>query len=373
MGGPVSASSPELAAKVARTVLKNTLRVRPGENVVIETWSETLPWAKPFVAEARRMGANPMLLYEDEDSFWEAIETGNGRHTGQVGHHEWAALAKTSAYVFFFGPSQWPRGDEIPEKKRAGVAAYNPEWYKRAAKAKLRGARMYLGRTSQLAADRWKLDLDGWREELVRASLVPPAELHRVGSRVAERLRKGKQVTVSQDDGTELTFRLGRYPTFLDDALVDASDVKSGNNMATLPGGVVGAAIDHTSAVGTIVGNHTSYPDSGPVTGVKWEFSDGHLTGQSYASGGEPIQTSYDKAPAKGKDRLSFISVGLNSEISHLPQMEDQELGAVLFRIGGNNFIGGKNASPFGAWTVVTGADVTIDGKPLIREGKIVG
>jgi aminopeptidase len=368
----MSAPSPESAAKLARTVLTKTLHVRKGENVVIETWSETLPWAKPFVTEARRLGANPLMMYEDEPAFWQAIQNGNARQTGRVGGHEWAALAKTSAYVFFFGPSEWPRFTELSAKKRDGVAAYNPEWYKRAAKAKLRGARMYLGRTSQMAADRWKLDLEAWREELLRASLVPPGDLHRLGTRVGERIRKGKQVHVSHPNGTDLTFRLGKFPIQLDDALIDDADEKAGNYMAVIPGGVVGSAIDHTSASGVVVGNHTTYPDTGPVTGSRWEFTDGHLTKQSYESGGEPIEAAYAKAPRKGRDRLAQFTVGLNPEITKLPQMEDQELGALLFGIGGNQFRGGKNSSPFGAWMVLKDADVSIDGKPLIEDGKIL-
>jgi leucyl aminopeptidase (aminopeptidase T) len=368
----MSDSAPDQASKLAKNVLANTLRVRPGENVVIESWSETLPWAKPFVAEARRMGANPMLLYEDEETFWEALRTGNAKGTGRVGSHEWAALAKTSAYAFFFGPSEWPRGDEIPPKKQAGVAAYNPEWYRRSAKAKVRGARIYLGRTSQLAADRWKLDLDTWREELVRASLVPPKEMHRLGTRIGDRLKTGKVVEVRHPNGTELTFRLGKFPFLLDDALVDDADLKAGNNMATIPGGVVGVPIDHTSAEGVALGNHTTYPDSGPVAGAQWKFADGHLTDQSYDSGGKPIEAAFAKAPKGGRDRLSYVSIGLNPEISHLPQMEDQELGAVLFQIGGNSFRGGKNKSPFGAWMALTGADVTVDGKPILEGGRVV-
>ncbi|HLM90561.1 MAG TPA: hypothetical protein VK424_00670 [Thermoplasmata archaeon] len=368
----MSDSSPELATQLARNVLTNTLRVRRGENVIIETWSETLPWAKPFVTEARRIGANPLMLYEDEASFWEALETGSSRQTGRVGDHEWAALGKTSAYVFFFGPSEWPRLDTLPTKQTAGVAAYNPDWYRRAAKAKIRGARLYLGRTSQLAADRWKLNLQDWRDELVRASLVPPAEMHRMGTRIGERMRKGHLVKVSHSNGTDLSFRLGKFPSQLDDGLVDASDLKAGNNMATIPGGVVGVAIDHTSAEGTVSGNHTTYPNSGPVTGTRWKFADGHLVAQSYDSGGQPIEAAYAKAPRAGKDRLSSFSVGLNPEITNLPQMEDQELGAVALQIGGNLFRGGKNASPFGAWMVLKGADLTVDGKPLLQGGRIV-
>jgi leucyl aminopeptidase (aminopeptidase T) len=364
--------SQEAAANLAKTILTQTLRVKKGENVVIESWSETLPWAKPFVTEARKMRANPMMLYEDEGAFWDAVSTGNGRHNGRVGTHEWAALAKTSAYVFFFGPAEWPRRFELSEKKLAGVADYNPEWYQRAAKAKVRGARMYLGRVSQMAADRWDLDLTAWREEMVRASLVSPKTLHQLGTRVGAQMKNGKVATVTHPNGTELRFRFGKYPVQLDDGLVDEADLKAGNNMATIPGGVVGVAIDPNSASGTIVGNHTTFPDSGPVTGTQWTFANGHLTEQSYESGGDPILAAYTKAPKAGRDRMGYFSVGLNNAITKLPQMEDQESGALMFRIGGNSFQGGNIKSPFGAWMVVTGADLSIGGKTVVRGGKIV-
>jgi leucyl aminopeptidase (aminopeptidase T) len=364
--------SPQQAAALAKNVLTKTLHVRKGENVVIETWSESLPWAKPFVAEARRLGANPVLLYEDEASFWEALKAGHGGHTGRVGSHEWAALANTSAYVFFFGPSEWPRADDLPAKNRAGVAAYNGEWYRRAAKAKIRGARMYLGRTSQLSADRWKLDLEAWRDELVRASLVSPAAMNRMGKRIGVRMQKGKEVTVTHSNGTDLSFRLARTPLQLDDGLVDAADLKTGQNMAAIPGGVVGICVDPASANGVVTGNHTTYPDSGPVTGSHWEFSAGHLTDQSYESGGAPVLAAYAKAPKNGRDRLGYFSIGLNPEITNLPQMEDQEVGALLLQLGNNQFRGGKVASPFSAWMVLKGATVAIDGTPVVEDGRVV-
>ena len=368
----MSANTSSLEAKVARVVLEKSLRVRRGENVIVEAWSESLPWAKPFINEARLMGAHPLLLYEDEGDFWDSLDVGASRATGQVGSHEWAALKKTSAYVFFFGPAEWPRFDDLPAQKTRGVAAYNPEWYRRAAQAKLRGARMYLGRTSPASAQRWKVDLEAWREELLRASLVPPSELKRRGTRLSQRLRRGKSVTITHPNGTHLTFRLGRFPIQLDDALVDQDDLRVGNNMATIPGGVVGVAIDHTSAEGSIEGNHDVYLNSGPVSDTRWTFHDGHLATHSYGAGGEAVEAAYSKAPRAGRDRLSYFSVGLNPELSHSPQMEDQELGSVMVRLGGNQFAGGKNPSPFSVWTVLKGADVALDGRPILEGGHIV-
>ncbi len=368
----MAAASGSLGTRVARLVLSETLRVRRGENVTIEAWSEALPWAVPFVAEARRLGARPMMLYEDEGAFWEALESGGSRATGEVGHHEWSALRETDAYVFFFGPAEWPRYDTLPDRKTVGVAAYNSEWYRRAAKARLRGARMYLGRTSRVAAERWKVDLRAWRNALLRASLVSPERMRQLGEKVGRRLRTGDRVRVTHPNGTDLRFRLGRFPIQLDDGLVDARDLRLGNNMTTMPGGAIGVAVDHTSARGTITGNHTVYPSSGPASGLEWTFRDGHLKDYAYRQGGREFAKIYSAAPRQGRDRLGYFSIGLNSELSGCPQLEDQELGAVMVRLGGNSFAGGKNPSPFGSWLVLTGADLTVDDRPVLRKGEIV-
>jgi leucyl aminopeptidase (aminopeptidase T) len=365
-------SSGSLERQIARQVLTKTLRVRRGENVTIESWTEALPWAVPFVTEARRLGARPIMLYEDEPAFWEALATGASQATGQVGKHEWNALHETDAYVFFYGPSEWPRFDDLSPRQAAGVAAYNREWYRRAAKARLRGARMYLGRTSERAAERWKVDLRDWRDALLKASLADPTRMHQVGERIGRRLRAGKQVRITHENGTDLTFRLGGFPVQLDDGLVDENDLRVGNNMANIPGGVVGVAIDHTSAGGSAVGNHRVYPEDGTADGLRWTFEDGRLTERSFTEGASIFESEHSKAPKKGRDLLGYFSIGLNPQLSGCPQMEDQEIGSVLLRIGGNAFVGGKNPSPFAFWLVITGADVSIDDRPIVRNGAIV-
>ncbi len=362
----------QLARKVAREVLTNTLRVTDGENVTIEAWSESLPWAVPFVVEARRLGAHPLMLYEDEPAFWEALRTGASRAVGAVGDHEWSALERTDAYVFFFGPSEWPRYDTLSDRRTEGVTAYNAEWYRRAAKARVRGARLYLGRTSRLAADRWEVDLRAWRTALLRASLASPQKMRQLAKKVARRLRGGRRAVLTHPNGTELEFRFGSYPVQVDDAVVDEADLRAGNNVASIPGGAVGVALDHTSGRGSIVGNHAVYPSSGPASGIRWSFRRGRLVDHSYAKGGKAFEKEYRAAPSKGRDRLSYLSVGLNPDLRGCPQLEDQEEGAVLLRLGGNGFAGGENPSPFGTWTVVTGANLVIDGRALLRGGKIV-
>ncbi len=368
------AESPDsLSRKFARTILAETLQVRRGDNVTIEAWSEALPWAVPFVNETRRLGARPVLLYEDEAAYWEALRNGLARATGEVGEHEWGLLENSDAYVFFFGPAAWPRYDEIsPSRALAEVTRYNAEWYRRAKKARIRGARIYLGRTSPLSAERWKVDLESWRERLLRASLASPRAMHRLGRRVGDRLREGTHVHLTHPNGTDLEFRLGRFPVQIDDAYVDEDDLRAGNNLATIPGGVVGVAVDHRSASGRAIGDQPVFYNGGRADGLRWSFQAGRLIDRAFSEGGPEFEARFSAAPKNGRDRLSSFSIGLNPDLENLPQLEDQELGTVLLRIGGNTFMGGRNASPFSAWLALRGAEVTIDDRPLLRGGKFV-
>ncbi len=55
---------------LAKNVLRKTLRVKAGENVIVETWNHGIPIAREFVFQIRALGARPLMTFEDEDAFW---------------------------------------------------------------------------------------------------------------------------------------------------------------------------------------------------------------------------------------------------------------------------------------------------------------
>ena len=88
----MNASSPALADRLARNVLRRCLHLQAKENVTIETFPSSLPWVAGFVREARRAGARPLVHLEDEASYWTAVKEGRAALLGTPGEHEWAAL-----------------------------------------------------------------------------------------------------------------------------------------------------------------------------------------------------------------------------------------------------------------------------------------
>jgi len=356
---------PALRSKLARSVLTNNLRLQKGERVIVEAWTHTLPWAVAFAREARRIGAQALVPYEDEEAWWDAVDDGEEGVLGKAAAHEWAALGKTDVYLHMWGPGDRVRLNALPEKRANRLFEFNPGWYAAATKAGLRGARLELGRPFPTLARAYGVDESEWRDELIRATMVSPDALGRAAIPIAKALERGKKLRIRDEGGTDLTLGLARRTAVTNAGRLTPADLKRPFRMLlNLPSGSVRVALDETVAEGTIVGNRTSYYDDGSATGGVLRFHKGKLAEAEFAHGGERFDEAFKKG-GEGRDRPGLFSIGLNPHLHDTPQVEDLELGAVMVSVGGNRNAGGKNAAPFFGWVVNQGATVEIDGKPL--------
>ncbi|HZY70166.1 MAG TPA: hypothetical protein VFF67_04205 [Thermoplasmata archaeon] len=359
---------------VARTLLHEAVALKRDENLTIETWSHTLPYAIACVVEGRRIGASPLLHLEDEAAYWKAVDSGvPPKQIGRVGAHEWAALAKTNVYVFFPGPADFPRLNNLPAATRAALQGYNSDWYRRAKLARIRGVRSMIGYASDPRAEQFGVSAAAWRAQLARATTGTEYGAVRADAkRVAAKLRKGKQLRVTAANGTDLSLKLrGRIP-IADDGAIGPEDVRAGNNVAVAPPGYVAVAVDERSAEGIAIANRPTFWRKGRLEGGQWEAHQGRLANHWYTEGQTIFDTSFEEAP-KGKDVLGFFSIGLNPALDPaVPMVEDQEAGAVTIGLGGNAGYGGTNRCPFLTWIVVGEATVAVDGTPLSDRGKVL-
>ncbi len=360
--------------QVAQSLLGASLGVKRDENVIIETWNHTLAYATACVVEARRRGAHPMLLLEDETAYWRSIDLAPSiAQWARVGRHEWAAVGEADAYVFFPGPADRPRFRSLPAEHRAALTGYNSDWYKRAEKARLRGVRSVLGYATEQSAAVWGVSATTWRAQLVRGTVEADAkEIRASADRVAKKLLKGRELRLTAANGTDLTLKLrGRRP-FVEDAVVGPEDLKLGNNVTISPPGTVAVAIDEKSAEGVAIANRPTFAAFGRLEGGQWEAHEGRLASAWYTEGQAAFDGAFAKAP-KGKEVVSVFSLGLNAALAPgVPQVEDQEIGAVTLGIGANEGYGGSNRSGFSTWIVLGEATVAVDGTPVCDRGQIL-
>lgn len=381
MAGPVLPEYPESIRRAfARNVLRNCLLLKRGENLLVETWSGTLAWAESLVLEARVLGARPMLTVEDESTYWKAVEEAPASHIGQVGTHEWATLKGCDAHVYLWGPNDTTREEALPSTIRNRIMANDHEWFRVVQRSGIRSIRWDLGRTNQVWAQRYEVDLAKWRSELIEGAIVDPGPMRRDGQFLARRLGRGKIVRITHKNGTDLTLRLAGRMARVDDGVLDDADIRAGNVVQVVPSGVTVVTVDERFADGTFNSEGTGgvaftseTPNQIPLSGGSWTFQNGNLTDFSFKRGDSEFRRAY-KAAGPGKDRPGLLSVGLNPSTTSIPLLFDQERGVISLTIGRNSEMGGHNRrSRFVAYSPISGADLYIDGIPVLRNGAIVG
>lgn len=358
----------ELMEKAVAVALKERVRLKRGDNLVVETYPHGLELAREAVHQARAMGAHPMLLMEDEAALFRSVESLKPG-AQKLGSHEWAALGKANAYVFIPGPADLPRVWGLGPKWGAAFPS-NGEWYARAAKAKIRGVRLLYGYTSAERAQAYGLDLGAWRQMVLEAAAVSPKTVRPKGARLASILKKGKEVQITAANGTDLHLHLAGRDAQVDDGSVSAQDLKDGENMTQAPAGQLWVAPDEKSAQGTIVFDRPALTLGRPLRGVSFEFEGGKLVSSSFAENGDVFERAF--ARAKGdKDRVGMLIFGLNPKVRPGFPQDPMAAGVVTLTLGYNDELGGKNKTEFQLLAPHASATVVVDGKTVVDAGRL--
>ena len=358
---------------LARTVLRKNLHLRKGESVLIESWPHTLDYAADFVTEARRMGARPTILYEDEAAWWDAVSRKNYGPLRTLSKAEKAAIGSADAYVYFWGPGDALRRRALPESIGAKVTEWNEEWYRTARKGGLRGVRMNIGLAPDQVAKEFGLSGKGLRERLAAAGAADAPKMAAVGARILAAIKKGKKLHLTHRNGTDLWMDLRGVHGRVDAGIVDAETRKGPYGMmANNPTGLVMVAVDRANAVGTVVANRAVYDFATlhRFTGAAWTFEKGRLARRAMGEGKGEFEKGFANA-GEGRDQLSYFSVGLNPAAKDLPPCEDTEEGAVLLSVGNNHLAGGKIGVMFRGYAMVAGGDVEVDGRRIVDGGRL--
>jgi leucyl aminopeptidase (aminopeptidase T) len=367
-----------LERAVARNLVKNYLRVKPGENVMVEAWSHTLSMSSAMVDEVRRVGGSAFLAYEDDDAWWRAVDRKQAEPLGRLSDPEWAAVAAADVYVQFWGPADSARLEKLGDK---GVEAWGDgwfdRWYKLARATGLRGGRMAVGWVTDSRVRHWGVSKRRWMKALLEGCLADPAEIARSGKRLARALTGRKKVRITHPNGTDLEVALAGVPPRLYEGYPHPKNraYSEFDMLANFPEGRLRMALDPKTAQGRIVSNRRSYDETWfpweVYSGGAFEFSDGKLTSFSFEEGESAFARNYAQA-TPGKDRAGSLTIGLNPKLDNVPYLEHSELGIVKFAVGRNAYLGGSNASNFFGSLNLAGSEISVDGTPVVRAGKVL-
>ncbi|MBN2031244.1 aminopeptidase [bacterium] len=201
---------------------------------------------------------------------------------------------------------------------------------------------------------------------------VDYTELQTTGETVKAVLETGKEVHITNPNGTDLKVRIEGRPVFVSDGVVSADDIQRGGPACQvyLPAGEVYLAPIVGTAEGQVVVDRQFFQGK-EILGLTLVFKEGKLTSMSAQSGLEPLKVSYD-AYGSGKELFGVIDVGINPNVNVIPGSKIltwMPAGMVTVVLGSNTWAGGDNNINFGLTSFLPGCTLEVDEKVLVENG----
>jgi len=193
------------------------------------------------------------------------------------------------------------------------------------------------------------------------------------GESVKTALSAGKEVHITNPNGTDLKVKIEGRQFFVSDGIISADDVKKGGPAVSvyLPAGEVYCAPVPGTAEGTVVMSQT-YMNGKEVTDLKLTFVGGKVTQMTGSGPGfDDLKKEYD-ARGDGKELFGFVDFGINPNLKIWPASKLGnwvQSGMVTVGTGNNTWAGGDNKVSYGLTLFLPGSSVTLDGKPIVENG----
>lgn len=370
----VSSAQDSQFPALAKQIVNTSVRVKPGDVVVINGGQNTIPLMEDIGIEAAKAGGM-VQMFLNTDRLARAINADvPEEYLKQQPKYVadwikdvdvWIALpdVEDSAAVIAGVPAQ-----RLAEMNKAGevvASALNS--------SKLRLLFVNFPTKSDAVlfhipyAELEKMHWDGVNADY--------RQISEKGNSLGQMLEHSKTVRITSAKGTDLTFSLAGRSVVVDAGMVTEEKSRAkffGNRAVALPGGTVSFAPLEASGRGKVFAIRERCRPDVQLVGASFDVQSGKITNFRAESGGDCYQESV--AGYSGpKDMLGSVSIGLNPALKVSEDYRpDAAAGMVWISFGNNELLGGNNVQPGGFTFPVTNATVEIDGKTVVKDGQLV-
>jgi leucyl aminopeptidase (aminopeptidase T) len=351
-------------------VVKSCLRIGKDDKVTVFAWRHMLDLAEAFAVECERAGAHVHTEFTTDNMWYDAVINLPVDYLETPDPFDLALAGIATAKIFIAGPENPERMKGVPAGRWMALAKADRPSYEKLRERRVRMAYIMLGLVTPQRAKTYGFNYEAWQKNVVEATDVEYEKMQELGRKLANVLEKSREAKITDPDGTDLSFTLEGRKAHVYDGVIDEEDVEIGATFADLPGGAVSVAPTETSANGVLASN-VPYPQAGVlIQNMSLRFENGELTSCDGDSNFEVIKTMWEKGTGD-KSRIGWLSLGLNPKASLGFTINPIVLGTATVGLGLNKELGGRNDSDWGLPVTLAKPTVKLDGKTIIKQGKL--
>ena len=359
---------------VARNLVQAGL-VKPGDKVLVNGSVRDAALLEDIAVEVMRVGAHPLITVSSDRLFRRSYDEVPARFDNVTSPVGMLLVNDFDVQINVDVGENEAVLSGVPMSRRAArskaAQPINDAFFKRNVRSVNLGNGLYPTVSLSRRIGVNPSDLAGafWR-----ASAVSPGSLRTRANTLRQAFANSQVVTLTAPNGTNISFRVDPDRALVSDGALTDERVRQGSAAAStwLPAGELMLPATNGSANGKIVLDRYLW-DGRLIRGLTLVFDKGTLTSMTAANDMSGLRAAYDAAGG-AKDRFGYIDIGLNPE-TRLPVGSGRIIwtapGSVAIGFGDNRGFGGSNTSDFGFAAQLDRASVTVDGKPVVANGRL--
>ena len=359
--------------ELAQRLVIQCANIHEGENVVITGGLRDIELLENIAVNVRKTGAFPLIAVGSDRLTRRMYEDVPEKYDSQVPDFDMKLSGFVNAQIAVdYNENAGLLADIPPQRMIARAKASDPVteiFMDRKIRLISLGNELY---PTEGKAKQFGIKLNELSDLFWKGINVDYRVLEATGNAIKKILSAGKEVQITNANGTDIKMQIENRPVVVLDGTVSDEDLRGDFSGAQvyLPAGEVCLAPVPGTAEGKVVVDHV-YVQGKEINGLTLNFRQGKLISMTAKSDLEPLKNLYDAAES-GKEEFSSLDLGINPNISIKPGSKLvawMPSGMITVGIGNNLYAGGNNKNAFGTAFHLPGSTLTIDGKTLVENG----
>lgn len=285
---------------LARNLVRYSVRLQPGENLLIEVHDQGHELARAIMAEAYEIGGKPFIWTKDHTLLRAFLQKADQEQVARMGRFEAELMADMQAYIGIRGQFNVSEWSDLPKE---AMTLYQREWAKMVhTDIRVKKTKWCVMRWPSYAmAQQCKMSKEGFEDFYFKVCGLDYAKLAKAEDPLVALYDRTDKVHI-KGPGTDLTFSLKDIPT-----------MKS-CGLRNIPDGEVFSAPVRDSIEGVITFNAPSIYQGITHENIRFEFAKGKIvkaTSNYTAQLNEVLDTD------EGARYIGEFAMGLNPHIHH--------------------------------------------------------